>query len=189
MRWVQPQPVSQASGEDPVSPIARRVRSGGVEYTVHIDQDQRPAWLHPSTIRFMTCTRRSSTGCFASGPTVPSVTRVQARFIPPASSWRRPTVSVHGRTRSILGAVRLSFRFCISPFPLGDVVWLQPMASVRQVTISTRKPEHLPTRLHMGGSSAGPRERGKLSERARCCPQGGWVLCRILLLPVTVMDV
>jgi hypothetical protein len=104
--------------------------------------------------------------------TVPSVTQVQARFIPPASSWRRPAVSVHGRMCSILGAVRLSFRFCASSFPLGDVALASAiLAGVRQVTISTRKPEHLPTRLRMGGSSEGAWE---LSERARCYPQGGW---------------
>ncbi len=51
MRWVQQQPVSHAAGEDPVCPITRRVRPGGVEHTIHIDQDQRPVRLHSSTVR------------------------------------------------------------------------------------------------------------------------------------------
>jgi hypothetical protein len=51
MRWVQQQPVSQTTRKDPVPPIARRVRPGRVEHTIHIDQDQWPRWFHPSTIR------------------------------------------------------------------------------------------------------------------------------------------
>jgi hypothetical protein len=41
--------------------------TGGIEHTVHIDQDQRPAWLHPSTIYaaqgFIAWARRGPIDC------------------------------------------------------------------------------------------------------------------------------